>query len=154
MAITRWEPFREIQTLRERINHMFEDAIVRPSSMWLADMVEGPAVDVYELDDKFVVEAQVPGFKLEEIEVGLTNRTLTIKAEHKLTEEVKEKTYYQREMRVGTLYRSLLLPDDIDTKSIQATLHNGVLEIQAKKLQELPTAKIDVKPVLKEKTAG
>lgn len=154
MSPVRWEPLREIQALRDRFNQVFEDAIVRPGSNLLSELAERPALDVYERDGTFVLEAHMPGFAPAEIEVSLNNRTLTISAKHEQTEEVKEKTYYRRESHSGTMLRSIALPDDVDVATLDATLVDGVLTLTAKKLQESPPTKIAVRPVLKEATVG
>jgi HSP20 family protein len=154
MSLVRWDPMRDLQVMRDRLNQVFEDAIVRPGSNLLADLAERPAMDIYERDGNFIVEAHIPGFTPDEVEVSLSNRTLTISAKHEETKEVKEKTYYRRESHAGTLLRSIVLPDDVDVANLDAALVDGVLTLTAKKLEVTPTTKIAVRPALKEAAVG
>ncbi len=103
---------------------------------WAAEEAEyGPPVDVYETDDEVIVKAQMPGVKREEVEVTLQENTLTLRAESKREDEVKEEGYFRRELRYGTFARSIALPADVDEGQITAKMENGVLEVRAKKAE-------------------
>jgi len=113
---------------------------------WGEGQEYGPAVDVYETDDEVVVRAQMPGVSKDEIEITVQENTLTIRAETKREEEVEEEGYFRRELRYGTLARTLPLPADIDEEQVTATLADGVLEVHAKKAEKPEAAgrKIEV----------
>ena len=106
--LIRWEPAREMMTLREAMDHLFDDAFTRPLRLgdghWSM-----PAVDMYQTDNEIVVKAAIPGVKTDEVQINVTGEVLTIKGEVKEKEEVKEKAYHLREQRWG-IVRTLDCP--------------------------------------------
>jgi HSP20 family protein len=103
-----------------------------------------PAVDVLEKDDKFVVKAELPGMKEEDISVSVVGDTLTIKGEKKTETEVKEEDYYRCERAYGSFYRSIPLPSTVDAGKIEASYQDGVLEVTLPKAAEVKPKKIAV----------
>jgi len=103
-----------------------------------------PAVDVLEKDDKFVVKAELPGMKEEDINVSVVGDTLTIKGEKKTETEVKEEDYYRCERAYGSFYRSIPLPSTVDSAKIEASYEDGVLEVTLPKAPEVKPKKIAV----------
>ncbi len=95
-----------------------------------------PKIDVWEDKDKYVVEAELPGFDKKDIELNITDDVLTIKATRKQEEEKKDKNYYYAERSYGEFVRSLRLPHEVDKKSIKAKYTNGVLELTLPKTKE------------------
>ena len=140
-GITPWRPFREMEEWERR----FEDLLGRP--MWRLPVEEigwMPAVDVLEKDDKFVVKAELPGMKEEDISVSVVGDTLTIKGEKKTETEVKEEDYYRCERAYGSFYRSIPLPSTVDSAKIEASYEDGVLEVTLPKAPEVKPKKIAV----------
>jgi len=101
----RWEPFREMMTLRQAMDRLFEDSFVRPARVWPELGVGDLAVDMYQTANDVMVKATVPGVKPEEVDVSITGDILTIKGEHKEEKEVKEDNYFRKERRYGTFSR-------------------------------------------------
>ncbi len=133
-GITPWRPLREI-----------EDFFERP--MWRLPVEERgwmPAVDIFEKDDKFVVKAELPGMKEEDIDVSVVGDTLMIKGEKKTETEVKEENYYRCERAYGSFYRSVPLPSTVDADKIEASFEDGVLEVTLPKSAEIKPKKIAV----------
>lgn len=97
----------------------------------------GPAVDVYETEDEVVVKAQLPGVKKEDVEVSIQENSLMIRAETTREEEVDEEGYFRRELRYGTYARRLPLPAEVDDEQVSAKMADGVLEVRAKKTEEI-----------------
>ncbi|GBD27668.1 Spore protein SP21 [bacterium HR30] len=95
-----------------------------------------PAVDVYEEGDDLVVKAELPGLTKDQVEVHLTDKTLTIKGEKQRSEEVKEKDYYRSERTFGSFTRTITLPVEVKADAANATLKDGVLEIRLPKTEE------------------
>lgn len=95
-----------------------------------------PAVDVYEEGDDVVVKAELPGMTKDQIDVSLTDKTLTIKGEKRRTEEVKEKDYYRSERTFGAFTRTITLPVEVKADAATATFKDGVLEIRLPKTEE------------------
>jgi len=112
-----------------------------------------PAIEVFEKEDKFVVKAEVPGMKEEDIDVSVVGDTLTIKGEKKTESEVKEEDYYCCERSYGSFYRSIALPSHVDAKKIDAEYENGVLEVSLPKVPEVKPKKVAVSAKKKEKVS-
>ena len=90
--LIRWEPVREMMTLREAMDHLFDDAFTRP--LTLRDGWSAPAIDMYQTDDEIVVKASLPGVKADEVQINITGEILTLKGETKQVEEKKEKACF------------------------------------------------------------
>ena len=107
-------------------------------------------VEFFEKEDKYVVRAELPGLKLEDIDVSVTDNVLTIKGERKIENEVKEEDYYYREHSYGTFCRALPLPSGVNGKKIEASYENGILEVGIPKTPEAKPKKITVSAKKKE----
>ena len=144
--LVRWEPFRDLVSLREAMDRLFEESFVRPQTGWLAPTEVGAlAVDVYETDDAVVVKSAIPGVKPEDIDITVTGDTLTIKGETKFEEEVKEENYVRREMRYGSFSRTLTVPASVVADEAEAEFENGVLTLTLPKVEEVKPKAIQIK---------
>ena len=103
-----------------------------------------PAIEVFEKEDKFVVKAELPGMKEEDIDVSVVGDTLTIKGERKAETEVKEEDYYCCERSYGSFSRSIALPSTVDASKIEASYEDGVLEVSLPKATEAKPKKVTV----------
>jgi HSP20 family protein len=145
-GISPWRPFRELEEVERR----FEEIFGRPflPAVWRRVPAEerawAPAIEVFEKEDKFVVKAELPGMKEEDIDVSVVGDTLTIKGERKAEIEVKEEDYYCCERSYGSFSRSVTLPSTVDANKIEASYENGVLEISLPKAAEVKPRKISV----------
>jgi len=104
-----------------------------------------PAIDIAEKDNEFVVKAEVPGCKADDIDISVHGSTLTISGEKKAEEEKKEKGYYHVERSYGSFRRDFNLASDIDSEKIEATCKDGVLTIKLPKSEKAKAVKIKVK---------
>lgn len=141
--LVRWEPFRELMSLREAMDRLFEESFVRPWRL-LPFEYGTPAVDMYQTDDAVVVKASLPGVKPEDIDISITGDTLTIRGESKSQEEVKEENYIRREMRYGSFTRTLPIPVSVQTDKAEAVFENGVLTLTLPKAEEVKPKSIKV----------
>jgi HSP20 family protein len=136
-----WRPFRELEEMEQRLEEIFG----RP---WRRLPTEergwAPPIDVFEKEDKFVVKAELPGMKREEIDVSVVGDTLTIKGERKSESEVKEEDYYCSERVYGSFLRSITVPTAVDVEKIEASYENGVLEVSLPKAPEVKPKKVEV----------
>lgn len=107
--------------------------------------VKPPIVDVFEEKDDIVVKAELPGIEKDNIEVNLTDHTLTIKGEKKKEEEIKEENYYRAERSYGSFLRTLELPRDVRADQVKASFKNGILEVRIPKTEEAKAKEIKVK---------
>jgi HSP20 family protein len=141
--IIQWEPMREMMTLREAMDRLFDDAFTRPIS---ASGFSGmPAIDLYQDDDEVVVKASLPGLRSGDVQISVTNGVLTLRGEFKQDEEEKEKTYHIREHRFGSFERSITLPSDVQTDKSKADFENGILTITLPKAEEVKPKTITIK---------
>src|SRR5690349_9123026 len=127
--LTRWEPVREMMTLREAMDRLFDDAFTRPLNVrdggWSA-----PAVDMYQTDDEVVVKAALPGFKADEVQINVTGDVLTLRGELKQQEEKtsssqgKERAWHIREQRWNSFERTIALPTEVTADKAVADFEN------------------------------
>jgi HSP20 family protein len=145
MTMMRWEPFKEMMTLRNAMDRLFEDSFVRPSRLW-PELERGELpVDVYQTTNDVVVKATIPGVKPEEVDISITGDTLTIKAEHKEEKEVKQEDYFYKERRYGTFNRTIPIPVQVKAEKAEAAYENGVLTLTLPKAEEVKPKQIKVK---------
>ncbi|MGQ9672923.1 MAG: Hsp20/alpha crystallin family protein [Candidatus Aminicenantales bacterium] len=146
MAIIRWDPFRDLMTLRDRMNRLFEDVFTsaRGEEKELISSSWTPAVDIYEDENQLVLMAEVPGIDEKDIEIKLEDNTLSIQGERKIEKETKEENYHRIERAYGSFYRSFTLPNYIDQEKIQAEHENGILKITMPKRPELKPRKVKI----------
>jgi HSP20 family protein len=142
MAITRWDPFREVVSLQNRMNSLFRDLNEGEGPMTTASFV--PAVDVYEDEKKVVLKLEVPGIEEKDLDVSVENNTLTVKGERKFEKEEKEENFHRIERRYGSFYRAFTLPTTVDTESVAASYNAGVLKLELKKKPEAQPKQIKV----------
>ena len=144
--LTRWEPIREMVTLRDAMDRLFDDAFTRPWGQTDGGRSMGlPAVDMYQTDDDVVVKMAVPGIQPEDVQISVTGDTLSIKGELKEKDDNKEKAYHLREQRWGSFERTLALPTDVKADKASADFENGVLTITLPKAEEVKPKTITVK---------
>ena len=153
MAIIRWDPFRDVVTLRERMNRMFEDVFSgRKDDKELTPTSWAPAVDIYETENELVLSAEIPGLSEKEVEIKVEDNTLTLKGERRFEKETKEENYHRIERSYGSFYRAFTLPNSIDPDKIQAEHENGVLRVSMPKRHELNPRTVKIlKPTEKPK---
>jgi HSP20 family protein len=141
--LTRWEPMREMMTLREAMNHLFDDAFTRPLNMSAVSAM--PAIDLYQTDDEIVVKAALPGIKPDEVQISVTGDVLTLRGEFKRQEQQKEATWHIREQRSGIFERSVMLPTEVQTDKSKADFENGILTITLPKAEAVKPRTISIK---------
>ncbi|MCC7187361.1 MAG: Hsp20/alpha crystallin family protein [Anaerolineales bacterium] len=141
--LIRWEPAREMMTLREAMDHLFDDAFTRP--LTLRDGWSAPAVDMYQTDDEVVVKASIPGFKAEDVQINVTGEILTLRGDVKQEDEKKDKAWHIREQRWGSFERSVALPTAVVADKAKAEFENGILTVTLPKADEVKPKTITVK---------
>ena len=154
-GITPWRPLRELEDMERRFEDIFGRMFL-PAAWRRIPVVEmgwAPAIEVFEKEDKFVVKAEIPGMKEEDIDVSVVGDTLTIMGERKVESEVKEEDYYCCERSYGSFSRSIAVPSNVDAKKIEASYEDGVLEVSLPKAPEIKAKKIAVSAKKKEKTS-
>jgi HSP20 family protein len=144
-TLTRWEPWRELPSLRRAFERFFDEPFETRFPMpWRFDEFE-LAVDVAEDETAYIVKATMPGVKPEEVEVTLQNNVLTIQGEAKADKEINEERYHLRERRYGSFMRSLRMPANLKAEQIEAKHEDGVLTVRLPKMEEDKPKKIAIK---------
>jgi HSP20 family protein len=146
-TLIRWEPTRELSTLRGRMDRLFNEALGRTwgSEEGLATGVWVPPVDVFETPESIVLKADLPDVKKDEVDISIENNTLTIKGERKMEKETTEKNFYRCERSYGAFTRSFTLPPTVETEKAEAAFENGVLTLTLPKREESKPKQIKVK---------
>jgi len=146
-AVRRWDPFERVQALQEEMAHLFEDTwpfigrqrtwpALRPTSNQLSF---APRMDVYEKNGKLVIKTDLPGMKVNDVQVTIEDGDLIITGERKAEKEVNDQDYHRMERSYGSFYRRQPLPEGTTPDKIQATFADGVLEVTVPKPVEQKT---------------
>ena len=146
MAITRWDPFRDLGILQERMNRVFEDAAVRG---WKNDEPSAttswsPAVDIYETDSEIMVQAELPGVDRKDIALQLENNVLTLKGDRRFEKETNQENYHRIERSYGAFSRAFTIPTIVDEDKIRADYRDGILKIALPKKQQVKAKQIKI----------
>lgn len=138
MAIVRWEPFRNMVTLQDRINRMFDDAFSRSGEREEEAVIADwrPSVDIYDNASAIVIKTELPGVSKEDVSVEVTENVLTLKGERKIEKEEADGIYYRKERLYGKFQRSFTLPVETDAEKIKASYRDGVLILEVPKPEE------------------
>ena len=143
MAITRWDPFRDVLLLQNRLNSLFQE-YNRGEGDALTTAAFVPPVDVYEDEHQIVLKLEVPGMKESDLDVQLENNVLTVKGERKFETEEKEENFHRIERRYGSFYRSFTIPSTVNPDSVKASCEAGVLKVELEKRAEAKPKQIKV----------
>lgn len=145
--MVRLDPAREMMSLREAMDRLFEESFLRPG--FFGGTESGAAMlplDMYETENEVVVKAAVPGVMAEDIEVTVTGDLLTIKGEFKTESEEKDekRNWHRQERRFGSFSRQVTLPSGIKTDACQADFENGVLTLTLPKAEEAKVKRVQI----------
>jgi HSP20 family protein len=145
MAVVRWDPFRDLNVLQDRMNRLFEDA----GSNWRGDEASAttswsPAVDIFETEAEIVVKAELPGMDRKDITLNLEKNVLTLKGERRFQKETKEDNYHRIERSYGGFSRSFSIPATVDDERINAEYKDGVLKIVLPKKEQVKPKQIRI----------
>ncbi len=146
MGLIRWDPFREMSSLQERMNRLMADFRTR-SPFGEEEMAQGawiPAVDIYETKESIVLNVELPGVTKEDISLEVKDSTLTIKGEKKLEKDVKEENFHRMERTYGSFTRAFTLPSTMQQDRVKAKFRDGILEIMIPKAEEAKPKQIKV----------
>ena len=144
-GLVRWDPLREMVTLREAMDRLLAESFVRPDSAFPLLGAEGPAVDMYQGKDEIVVKAAIPGVKPEDIEIQVTGDILSIKGELKEEEKIEESNYLRKERHFGQFIREFTLPTQVSADKAKAEFEHGVLTLRLPKAEAVKPKSITVK---------
>ncbi len=145
MTIVRWEPLRELSSLQTEMNRLFSAAFDAPTAgggggarRWT------PAMDLVEIDEAFVLRADLPGLGEDDVNIELEDNVLTVSGERKAEHEDKREGFYRMERSYGSFSRSLTLPKGVDPEAVNASFDRGVLEVRIPKPEQRKPRKISI----------
>jgi HSP20 family protein len=147
MALIRWEPVRELNTIQSEMNRLFNTFFEAPAQgsgtgatlrRWI------PAMDLVETEDDFVLRADLPGLSENDVNIELEDSVLTISGERKAEHEERKEGYYRVERASGHFARSLTLPVGVDPNGVRASFDRGVLEVRIPKPEERKPRKVEI----------
>ena len=145
MARVRWEPIREISSIQNEVNRLFDSFFDMPPRgaapaprRWI------PAMDLVETDDHFVLRADLPGVSDEDVRIELDDNVLTVSGERKSSVETEREGYHRIERSHGAFSRSLTLPEGVDADAVSASFDRGVLEVKVPKPAERKPRRISI----------
>jgi HSP20 family protein len=143
--LVRWEPFREVISLRQAMDRLFEDSFVGLPRLTMNGSGEFP-IDIYQDKKNLVVKAALPGVKPEELDITIADDILTIRGEHKEEQESEEDDYIHRERYYGAFSRSVAIPTKVKSDKAEASFEEGVLTLTLPKAGEIKPRQVKVKP--------
>jgi len=147
-ALTRWNPFREMEDIHDRLFNLFKNTQPRSGSGEQESLTVSewtPLVDITEDDKEYLIKAELPEVKKEEVKVTVESGLLTISGERKIEKEEKGKRYHRVERAYGSFVRSFSLPDDADGNKVNADFKDGVLRVHLAKSEHAKPKQIEVK---------
>jgi len=146
MALIRWDPFRDLFSLQDRMNRLFEENITRSNVFEeaLATGIWSPVVDIYETDKKVIIKVELPGMTKSDIVIEINENNLVLKGERKFQKDVREENYHCIERSYGTFSRSFALPDTVDRDHVTANFLEGILEITIPKIESAKPKQIEI----------
>ena len=142
--LTRWDPFRELSTIQDRMNRLFQDTYSPTREEGLSAAAFAPPADVYEDENHVTLKLEVPGIDEKDLDIRVENNNLIIKGERKFEKEEKEENFRRVERQYGTFVRSFTLPTTVDMDNINANYDKGVLTISMPKRAEAKPKQIQV----------
>ena len=145
MAMSRWDPLRDLSIMQDRMNRMFEDA----GRGWRGDEPSStttwsPAVDIYETESEITVHAELPGVDRKDIGLNLEKNVLTLKGERRFEKETKQENYRRIERAYGGFSRSFSIPAIVDEEKIRAEYKDGILKISLPKKEQVKPKQIQI----------
>ncbi len=145
MPAVKWEPFRDLLSLQERMNRLFDETVGRTETR--EELIQSnwvPPVDIYETAEAIVLQAELPGLTREDIQVEMRDNALSLSGERRFQKDVNQENYHRIERAYGPFSRSFALPSTVEPEKIRAHFSNGVLEIVIPKQEKTRPKQIKI----------
>jgi HSP20 family protein len=146
MVSAQWNPLRDILSMRDEMNRLFNEFFGRssgPEGFW-SSSAWSPPVDMYDAGDALVLRAELPGCAKEDLSIELKEQTLTLRGERKPASSVGEEQYHRRECACGPFQRNFFLPTAIDQERVTASFKDGILELRLPKSEAAKPKRIAI----------
>ena len=146
MNLVKWDPFRELEDVTNRLNRIFGQSLARSESgqNMLAVADWAPSVDISETDSAYLIKGEIPGVKKEDVKVTIQDGMLTIQGERKQEKEEKGKKFHRIERSYGSFVRSFRVPDDADENSVKAEFKDGMLNVTLPKSEKAKARAVNI----------
>jgi HSP20 family protein len=144
MGVLKWDPFRDLNILQDRMNRLFDDAGRGWREEPAATTTWSPAVDIFETEGEIVVKAELPGMERKDITLNLENNVLTLRGERRFEKETREENYHRIERAYGGFSRAFSIPAIVDEDKIRADYQDGVLKIALPKKEQAKPKQIKI----------
>jgi HSP20 family protein len=145
MQLTRWNPFVEFDDIQRRLNRLFMERSVKNGEPAFADFM--PAVDIEETDTEFIVKADLPDVRKEDLKIQVEDGVLAIEGERKQEKEEQGRKFHKIEREYGRFVRRFALPTEVDGEKVRADFKHGVLNVVLPKTPAAKPKTIDIKIV-------
>lgn len=145
MAVRRWDPVRDLVSIQNEMNRLFgrtygsDTSDTEPQAHW------APPVDIFQIDDKFTIVAELPGMTTGDVDITVEDAILTICGDRKYYEGIGDDAFHRVERRFGSFIRRVALPPHSDTSNIEASMQEGLLRIEVPKAEQAKPKRIEVK---------
>jgi HSP20 family protein len=147
MALIRWDPFRDLLSLQDRMDRLFEENVTRNNAFEeaLTTGIWSPVVDIYETDEKVIIKVELPGMTKSDVVIEINGNNLVLRGERKFQKDIREENYHCIERSYGMFSRSFALPDTVDRDNVVANFVEGILEITIPKVEGAKPRQIEIK---------
>jgi HSP20 family protein len=145
MGVVKWDPFRDLLSIQDRMNRLFEETLSRSrTEEGITASTWAPAVDIYETSEQIVLKADLAGLTREDVEIRVQDTTLTLRGERRFAKDVQEENYLRLERVYGPFERTFALATTVQADKIRATFRDGVLEVSIPKAEEAKPRRIRI----------
>ena len=144
MTLTPWDPLRNLISIQDRMNRLFDESLHRQGSDGLEHGTWTPPVDIYETESEIVLVAEIPGMDENDVEVEVRDNVLLLRGERKMEEDLNKESYHRVERAYGGFQRTFTLPQSVDSTNISAAYSKGVLEIKMPKTKKAAAQQIKI----------
>lgn len=145
MDLVRWRPFRDLATMQEEMNRLFDRMFDRfPERKEIGEGIWAPCVDISETKDDLVITAEIPGMNKKDIKISLNDNILTLRGKREQEKKTDEENYHRIERSYGAFHRSFTLPTTVKQDQVKATYKDGILQINLPKAEEAKPKEIGI----------
>jgi HSP20 family protein len=147
MNIIKYDPFREMRSLQDEVNRLFNSSFSRAESgdNGLTRGTWSPSVDIFENKNELVLEAEMPGVNADDVNISIENNVLTLSGERRFEKKNENDNFHRVERVYGAFTRSFTLPPTVSSENAQAEFENGVLRLKLAKREEAKPRRIEIK---------
>jgi HSP20 family protein len=134
MRLIRWQPFSEMESLRNQMDRMFDELAGLNNRQSSTDWT--PAIEIQDREDSLILRAEIPGVEAKDLDIQVAREAVAISGEHRYENKAQEQGFFRTELRYGSFQRTIPLPVAVDNNQVQAEFKDGILKLTLPKAQE------------------